>query len=74
MLIFETPAKPPGVSKIREPLWEIAEIRIFRPVQKGQKSSLEPVAELTIASTKNPLGLMASLGIPMGFMAFLGDV
>jgi hypothetical protein len=32
------------------------------------------VAELTIASTKNPLGLMASLGVPMGFMASLGDV
>jgi hypothetical protein len=30
---------------------------------------LEPVAELTIASTKNPLGFMASLGDSKGFMA-----
>jgi hypothetical protein len=32
------------------------------------------VAELTIASKKNPLDLMASLGIPMGFMASHGAV
>jgi hypothetical protein len=37
-------------------------------------SLLEPVAELTIASKKNPLDLMASLGIPMGFMASLEAV
>src|SRR5258708_8722874 len=30
---------------------------------------LEPVAELTIASTKNPFGLMASLRVRTGFMA-----
>jgi hypothetical protein len=35
---------------------------------------LEPAAELKIASTKNPLGLMASLGVSMGFMASLGDI
>jgi hypothetical protein len=39
-----------------------------------KRSYLEPVAESTIASTKNPLGLMASLGIPMGFVASLGAV
>jgi hypothetical protein len=35
---------------------------------------LEPLAELMIASTKNPLGPMASLGVPMGFMASHGAV
>jgi hypothetical protein len=32
------------------------------------------VAELTIASTKNPLDLMASLGASKGFMASHGVV
>jgi hypothetical protein len=39
-----------------------------------KRSYLEPAAESAIASTKNPLGLMASLGVPKGFMASHGAV
>jgi hypothetical protein len=36
--------------------------------------AFEPVAKLTIASTKNPLGFMASLEVSKGFMASPGVV
>ena len=50
-------------------------VKAFPTVERKQpKPFQEPVAELTIPSTKNPLSLMASLGIPMGFMATLGAV
>jgi hypothetical protein len=50
-------------------------VRAFPTEERKQpKPFQELVAELTIVSKKNPLGLMASHGMPMDFMASLGAV